>query len=290
MFTVTVVGARGAGFVIARLAVGIKKGGANLSRPTVERIVSTVTIHDYRSFRYMQAQQKNRITLPTAIFSRVINRTGIDPNATIRTLEQKVGRVHPLEDTGRLINSVGDIHSPDMKIEVTVLGISVRNLVPYYKKQARGRSLLNTSVFEMFEFGPVERKRLEERVPPPPPGKRKILAQSSLTEREQRRAYRDKVRPAFYAPGDVVSHRFIHPETGKEGFRTRRKKGKLLFRESETGDLKSTRPYYRLRNWASARYPTIAAIPARAWLLPLPPEIVQAIGEMVRLDLMEKSR
>lgn len=265
---VQVVGARKAAFILARLSVEVKKGAKGISSETVMTVATIVVQHDARHFRYMQQKSENRITVPQAVFTREVNRIGAQ-NRSVRTIEAKVDRLLPLADTGRLYRSVSEVNSPDLRITVTVEAISLVNLVPYFAKHIKGRTLLNTSVFEMYQFGDVERQRLLERVPPPPTKARRsegvvdagfvVLGKHKGTDWSKK----DKIRG------------IRHPKSG----------GK-----DDKGDQKSSRPYYRLRNWAEARYPTIAPTPKRNWIFGLPPEIVTAISRLVLLDVMERSK
>lgn len=262
---VRVVGARGAAFVMAHLAVEIKKGAKGISQKTVMDVAALVMEHDAKHFRLMQQQSKNQITLPQAVFTRTINRIGAQ-NRSIRTIEAKVARLLPLADTGRLYRSVSDLNSPDVRITVTEAAISVVNLVPYMAKHIKGVALLNVSIYDMYEFGQVEQQRLLERVPPPPlKGKRSEgVINTGIVEY-------GKPKGTDFSKKDKIKG--LRVGGGRE----------------DVGDQKSSRPYYRLRNWAEARYPTIARTPSRNWIYKLPPEVTQAVSRLVLLDVVERA-
>lgn len=262
---VRVVGARGAAFVLAKLSVEVKKGAQGISHQTVMHVASLVMEHDAKHFRTMQKEGANRITLPQAVFSRTINRLGAQ-NRSIRTIEAKVARLLPLADTGRLYKSVSEITSPDVRVTVSIEAISIVNLVPYMAKHIKGVALINLSIYDMFEFGEVEKKRLLERVPPPP----------RKGERSQ-----GTINVGIVSYGKAKGSDFSKKDKVK-GL-------KVGGGRKDVGDQKSSRPYYRLRNWAEARYPTIARTPKRNWIYALPPEIVQAVSRLVLLDIVERS-
>lgn len=260
---VTVTGARGVALVMARLAVEIKKAGRGISPAVVKQVVNIVMVWDTKHFYAMQHQRaESKISLPQAVFTREVNYIG-GQNTSIRRIEAKVIRLKPLNDTGRLFKSVSDQNSPDIRVTVTVDAISIVNLVPYMGKHITGLSMVNQNVFEMYGFGATEQQRLLERVPPPP-------------LKGTGRVPRGKNKPFTKREG-VYGLQVVGP-----GARDEHTKDKGL--------LKSNRPYYRLKNWAEARYPTIGKLPKRNWIFALPPEIVQAISEMVLLDVVERTK
>lgn len=280
--SIKVTGARGAAMKLAKLAITLKGGAKSISSPVVRKIVEIVVIHDTRNFRSMQQERaKNKISLPAAIFSRVVNYIGRE-GTSIRRIEAKVDRLLPLADTKRLYNSISNADSPDVKIVVTVDSISVINLVPYAPKHMTGISLVNINVYDLFEFGATEQQRLRERVPPPPlKGKR----QKEVVKKRNR----DIVQPAFFEAVGGVREPIYNDDNELVGYRVVGAGRRLLFREEERGDLKSSRPYYRLYNWAKNKYPTTGALPKRNWLYPLPPEATQLIGQLILSDLMERN-
>lgn len=260
---ITVTGARGAAVVMARLAVEVKKAGRGISAPVVKRVVNIVMAWDTKHFFTMQNERAaSKISLPQAVFTREINYIGGENNS-IRRIEAKVTRLKPLQDTGRLFKSISSPSSPDIRITVTPEAISIVNLVPYMGKHLKGLAMIDQNVFEMYGFGEVERQRLFDRVPPPP-------------LKGTGRVPRGKSKPFTKREG-VYGLQIVGPG-GRDAHM------------QDKGFLKSNRPYYRLKNWAEARYPTIGKLPKRNWIYALPPEVVQAIGEMVLLDIVERTQ
>lgn len=287
--SITVTGARGAATKLAKLKTDLQGGAKSISVATIKRITAVVALHDTRNFRAMQQERaQSKISLPEAIFSRVNNYVGGE-NGSVRRIEAKVDRLLPLQDTNRLYNSISSPNSPDIRVAVTIDAIRIENLVPYAPKHMSGIALVNISVYDLFEFGALEQQRLKERVPPPPLKGTRPTRYGKRTQRQ-----RDIVRPAFYEKtrDKVIIHYEENERTGQQREVFREKipgSKKLLFQEEEAGDLKSSRPYYRLYNWAKNKYPTTGALPKRNWIVPLPPEIVQSIGNMILLDLMERN-
>jgi hypothetical protein len=236
-----------------------------------------VTIHDGRQFRAMQ-QTSKRISLPEVVFSRVKNYVG-GRNDSIRIIEAKIWKLLPLKDTGRLYESVTNADSPDIRVEVTSAAIAIINLVPYAPKHMTGVTLVNINVYDLFEFGALEQQRLRDRVPPPP-----IKGTRDARRKHPRKRDQGNVKGL---KGDVLSLADAHTHHIIEQYGYNPEK--FLTESKDIGDLKSSRPYYRLYNWAKNRYPTSEALPKRNWIYPLPPEVVQRIGSMIILDLMERN-
>jgi hypothetical protein len=276
---ITVSGAKRASVKLGQLSVNIKNGAKRLSPATIHEVVRLVTIHDTRNFQTMQnLRAQSRISLPAAVFSRENNYINMsDP--TIRKLEVKVLDLLPLADTQRLWKSVSNPDSPDIRVEVTVAAITIVNLVPYAPKHMTGVSLVNISVYDLFEFGALEQQRLLERVPPPPlKGTRKARG-GGRTMRE--RGVVKGMKGSVLGFADVFTSGIIQEYNLSPD--------KFIGNEGDEGDLKSSRPYYRLYNWAKNRYPTSGALPNRNWVFPLPPEVVQRIGNMIVMDVVENT-
>lgn len=274
---ITVSGAGRTSVKLAKLGVNIKGGARSLSVMTVRDIVAIVVIHDTKNFKAMQDQRaENAISVPAAIFSRQNNYINLS-SPTILRLEVKVKKLLPLADTRRLWESVTNANSPDFQIKVTADAITINNLVPYAAKHMTGIALVNINVYELYEFGAQEQARLKERVPPPPKGgggrrNGTNRARGIIKGFKGGGEYDDQI-----VRGILVNHpvgkQVKNPDTGD--------------RRDDLGDLKSSRPYWRLYNWALNRYPTSGALRKRNWVFPLSPEVTQKISQMVVVDIVK---